>query len=369
MRGNLLFVGIDVDDKAFHTSVVDAKGSEITTFQCKPLARRLTEKLAAFAAKTDLRICYEATYIGFSLQRALTKAGYQCEVVASSLIPMLPGKKVKTDRIDCQKLARFYAQGLLTPVTIPDEELESDRCLLRSHAFIVSQVRRVKNHVVSYTKRLGWSFEEETGLKSRWTKSYRVWLDRKIATLTTRSTKTSLIRLLNLLRTMESTCQDFSLEVGSLAGLPRYDKAAKALQCIRGIETTTALTLLTEIGDIRRFAHPKKLVSFAGLDVREYSSGGKERKQGITKMGNVHIRRVTVEASQFALQPPRISYRLATRREQSTSQMCAIGDRCMDRLHKKSTKLLYRDKPRNKIKTACAREMLGFIWEIMNKAA
>jgi transposase len=43
------------------------------------------------------------------------------------------------------------------------------------------------------------------------------------------------------------------------------------------------MTIISELGDNRRFAHPKQLTSYVGLDVAEYSSGGKEHKKGITK--------------------------------------------------------------------------------------
>jgi hypothetical protein len=54
----------------------------------------------------------------------------------------------------------------------------------------------------------------------------------------------------------------------------------------KGIKTIFALTMITEIGDIQRFPHPRQLVSRIGMDIREYSSGGKHNRFGITKHGN-----------------------------------------------------------------------------------
>jgi transposase len=48
--------------------------------------------------------------------------------------------------------------------------------------------------------------------------------------------------------------------------------------------------MITEIGDIQRFPHPRQLVSWVGMDIREYSSGGKHNRFGITKHGNRHLR-------------------------------------------------------------------------------
>jgi transposase len=126
------------------------------------------------------------------------------------------------------------------------------------------------------------------------------------------------------------------------------------------------MVIVTELGDIRRFSHPNKIVSYAGMDVAEYSSGGKERRYSMTKMGNGHLRKILIEASQSANRLPVLNRELKRRREGATLQQKAIADRCMKRLHSKSLGLLYKSKPMNKIKGACAREMIGFIWESLN---
>ena len=74
----------------------------------------------------ELKICYEASYLGFSLHRELTKKNYFVEVIAPSLIPEISSKKVKTDKLDAQKLARYYSNDLLTIVYVPSEENEAD---------------------------------------------------------------------------------------------------------------------------------------------------------------------------------------------------------------------------------------------------
>lgn len=59
--------------------------------------------------------------------------------------------------------------------------------------------------------------------------------------------------------------------------------------------------MITEIGDIQRFPHPRQLMSWIGMDVREYSSGGKHNRMGITKQGNRYLRTAFVEANQRRL--------------------------------------------------------------------
>lgn len=86
-------------------------------------------------------------------------------------------------------------------------------------------------------------------------------------------------------------------------------------------------------------------------------------------MGNQYIRRTAIESSQSAVNVPRISWALRRRRENADPQMVEIADRCMQRLYTKGKRLMYKGKHINKVKAACAREMLGFIWESLNKAA
>ena len=127
------------------------------------------------------------------------------------------------------------------------------------------------------------------------------------------------------------------------------------------------MTLITELGDIKRFPHPSKTVGYVGLSIIESSSSGKEKKFEITKTGNKYIRTAVVEASQYAIQPPRVSRALQARRQGVDPQFIDIADKCMHRLYKKSIRLLYKGKHKNKIKVACARELICFVWEALSQ--
>jgi transposase len=105
------------------------------------------------------------------------------------------------------------------------------------------------------------------------------------------------------------------------------------------------------------------------MDLIESSSGGKEKKYRMTKMGNRYLRTMAIEASQSAFFPPTLSKALKQRRQGVDGKYIDIADRCMKRLHKKSTHLLYSGKLKNKIKVACARELLSFVWESLKAAA
>ena len=106
----------------------------------------------------------------------------------------------------------------------------------------------------------------------------------------------------------------YDQEIESLATSEKYQAKVKALCCYRRIKTHTAMVLVTELGDIKRFDHPDKITSYSGMDITEYSSGGKESKYSITKMGNVHIRNAAVETCQLAYTAPKIGPDLRRRR-------------------------------------------------------
>ncbi|MCB1984680.1 MAG: IS110 family transposase [Nitrosomonas sp.] len=141
------------------------------------------------------------------------------------------------------------------------------------------------------------------------------------------------------------------------------------MTCYKGIKNLFALTMITEIGNVKRFSHPRQLVSWIGMDIREYSSGGKHNRFGMTKHGNRYLRTAFIEANQRGYRTARISKDLKARRKNTDPGIINIADRCLRRLNKKGNRLLLAGKHPNKVKVACAREMVGFVWESLHKAA
>jgi transposase len=369
MKKKVLHVGLDVDDKSFHIGAFCKETGETFELSSRPTAGNLMKKLELLFDKNfELKICYEATYIGYSLCRELNKNNYSTQVIAPSLIPELASNRVKTDRLDARKLAQYYANDLLTPVYVPTEEDEHDRDLLRSRSFLVDQRKILKRHILSACRRNNLNYMSETGGKHHWTPTHERWLIDKINKLSG-AMKINLEILYRQYEKLSEGIAEFDKEIEKIADKEKYISKKNALNCFRGIDTLTAMTLITEIGDIKRFKHPKQLTSYCGLDISEYSSGGKERKQGITKMGNYRIRTSLVESCQRLDRAYTLSKRLKNHREGQDIKIIDIADRCTTRLRKKSNRMLDAGKPRNKVKVACAREFLGFIWEALTVAA
>jgi transposase len=364
---------VDVDDSSFNVALINTINGELLHFKCNPNVSAMIKKIKKKNIKLkDLKLCYEATYLGFSLYREFISKGIQCEVIAPSLIPKKPGNKIKTDRLDCINLAGYYSKGMLTPVHIPDEVDEMVRDLARSRNLLVGQVKRIKTHIISLCRRMGLDYRKERGTAkaSYWTQIHIKWLEKNINQLPEDSPlKINLSSLMASYNTIDTIVSYYNNQIKLIAEKPKYKDKIKALNCFRGLDTLSSLTLAVELGDIRRFPHPQNVTSYSGLSIREYSSGGKELRFGITKQGNRTIRTVVVEACQFAPKPPKVSRNLKERREGASPDVINIADRCMVRLNKKSTRMFFNNKHRNKIKVACAREMLCFVWEALNKVA
>ena len=108
-------------------------------FKCRPTLKGLLvqlNKIARHFAECSLRLCYEAYYIGYCLQRNLVDKGFHCDVVAPTSSPTPRGRVIKTDRIDTGQLAQYFANDLLTAVRPPDATQEQDRDLMSGGIFI-----------------------------------------------------------------------------------------------------------------------------------------------------------------------------------------------------------------------------------------
>ena len=140
MKKRVLHIAVDVDDYFFHGTGLCFATGEVFEFKSKPTFGALLKKLLELQKKGfNLKVCYEATYIGYNLCRDLIKNDVECEIIAPSLIPGKSGKRVKTDRLDCKKLAEYYAKDLLTPIYIPDEKDEQVRDMIRARSFLIKQ--------------------------------------------------------------------------------------------------------------------------------------------------------------------------------------------------------------------------------------
>jgi len=360
MQRLIIYLGIDVDDNSFTCVGVNSDGHEVLGFKTKPSAEALIKKIKSIK-NSDILSCYETTYIGFSLARKLIEANLNCSVVAASMIPDIPSDMVKTDRIDAQKLALYFSKGLLTTVRIPDQLDETVSHLTRLRKAIQNQLKDSRLRLQSECRVFGIS-----PIKiNRYNKTAKASALMEINQVKYEPYREILIMQVDYIFKQCEQLQNIEKQIENWSEHERYKNRSEALCCLRGIKTLTAMTLISEIGDIHRFAHPNKLVSYLGLDIKEYSSGGREKKYGITKMGSSRLRTAVVESCQILPKSSIARPKLMSRRSMVPLEYIRVAKKHDERIYNKAMRMNMRGLHGNKIKVACARETVGFIWEML----
>jgi transposase len=157
----------------------------------------------------------------------------------------------------------------------------------------------------------------------------------------------------------------YDARVEENAHKPEYEKKVARYQVLRGVQTITAMTILAEGGDLRRYPAAPEFMGSTGLVPSEYSTGDQQRRGKITKTGNAHLRRVLVEAAWHYRHRPISGRKVKIRRQGQAAPIVTIAERADQRLHRKFRKLVDRYNKKPAIAAvAVARELAGFIWAI-----
>jgi transposase len=286
-----------------------------------------------------------------------------CVVVAPSLIPRKPGERVKTDRRDARKLAELYRAGLLTEVHAPTPAGEAARDLCRAREDAQEDLMRCRHRLSKMLLRRGWTWN---GTKRAWSQAHRLWL--RSLRFEHEADQLVLEDYLLAIEQLEQRLPWFEQRIEQLSEQPAYAEAVAALRCFRGIDTITAMGLVTELHDFMRFDSARGLMAFLGLVPSEHSSGESERRGGITKAGNRHARRLLIEAAWHYRHRPNTT-NLKHRRQGQSPHVVAVADKAMLRLHRRFNRMLEKGKPRPKIVVAVARELAGFVWAALHSKA
>jgi transposase len=321
---------------------------------------RLKRYFGRLKKEGEVRACYEAGSCGYEIYRLLASMGIACDVVAPSLIPVRAGDRVKTDRRDAEKLARLFRAGELTSIRVPTEAEEALRDLVRCREDAREDVQRERHRLLKFLLRHGRIFTEGR----HWTMAHWAWLRRQ--RFAEAAAETVFFEYLARLESTLARLQALDQELASVAEREPYKAKVAQLRCLRGIDTLTAVTLVAEICDFRRFEHPRGLMAFLGLVPSEHSSGGKQRRGSITKTGNGHARRVMVEAAWHYRHPPARSKAIKARWKGQPQKLVDHAWKAQERLHRRFVRLTSRGKPSQVAVVAVARELCGFVWAIAN---
>jgi transposase len=321
--------------------------------------RRFVEKLGG---PEGLAVCYEAGPGGYQLRRLLATLGVACDVIAPSLIPIRAGDRVKTDRRDAKKLVRLYRAGELVFVQPPSAEQEGLRDLVRCRDDLRRSRTAARHRIAKQLLRHGHIYRDGKG----WTVRHQAWVASQ--RLADPLAQAALEHMLAHLAAIDAQIAAVDGQLERVASRAPWAEPVRWLCSFRGIATRTALGLLAEIGDFRRFASPRELMSYLGLTPTEYSSGAQQHRGHITKAGNTHARRLLTEAAWNYQHRPRQSARAARLADQVPPEITARAWQAQTRLFLRHRALTANGKRSTVAATAVARELAGFIWAAMVRA-
>jgi len=356
------FLGLDVHAETIAVAVAEPDG-EVRSLGIIPNREESIRKLVKKLGMPDqLRACYEAGPTGYVLYWQLTALGVKCEVVAPSLVPVKAGDRVKTDRRDATKLARSYRAGDLTAVWIPDTAHEALRDLVRAREAAKQDQLRARHRLSKFLLRHG--RRPPAGVKP-WTLKYMDWVRGQVEFEQPAQEYTRL-DYVHEVEHANDRVRRLGEAIGEAVKLaPRpMQEVIQALQSLRGVAQISAVTIVSELGQISRFSGARQLMGYSGVVPSEDSSGKRMQRGAITKTGNAHLRRVVIEAAWAYRHRPAIGATLCKRQQAVREEVKEIAWKAQHRLHKRYRSLAAAGKNRQKTVTALGRELLGFIWAI-----
>ncbi len=360
MGNNSTVVGLDVHKETITIAVLrpdkDRPDPSVTVENQPSIIEKKVRELNRRHA--PLEFVYEAGPGGFALYRQITQLGHPCAVIAPAWMPMKPGDRVKTDRKDAEKLSWYWRMRDLKEVRVPTPEEESVRDLLRVREDVLANQLRARHRLLKFLLRQGRIYR---GGK-HWTQAHREWL------------RHQKFELPNLVKTYEANYRilaeidvhlaDLNCEVELLAQDEKYRIAVSYLKCLKGVNTLTAMTLLAESGDFRRFKNARSYMRYTGMVSWEDSTGSHVYRGGIVKSGNAHLRRVLIQGAWTYQLRSLGSPTLAKRRKGCPPEVIHLARKADERLHLKFRRMVSRNKRSQVAVVAIARELAGFIWAI-----
>ncbi len=367
MYYNTVYVGMDVHKENFSLcafTIEADKGMhhQRTEADFKNVLKYLDYLRTIYGDDAKFVCGYEAGCLGYSLYHQLTSHHVNCVILApTTMLEQRSRKRIKTDKRDAEIIARCLAQRNYSPVHIPTEKDEQTKEYLRMRDDHKLALKKVKQQILAFCLRHNYRYEG----KSHWTAAHIKWLK----SLTPEALyKEILDEYLLTYATLSDKLERMDKRIEELAGQEEYAEAVHKLSCFIGIKTHTALSVIVEVGDFKRFADAQHFASYLGLVPGEDSSGDGKTRLGITKARNRHLRRLLTEASQCYARG-QVGFKskdLKSRQSGNTPQVIAYADKANERLRRRYYKMILgRSKKANVAKTAIARELACFLWGMM----
>jgi transposase len=362
-KHSILFIGLDTHktftEVAYIEDIRGAKPIHLGRILSNKTAfKKLVRQLQSKYPDATLHFVYEAGPCGYWIYRLLTSLNQCCYVIAPSLIPQKPGDHIKTDKRDALKLAKLLKSEDLTPIYVPEPEDEAVRDLSRARETTMKDLKDAKYQLKALLLRNN----TNATIKDNWSLQHLRWLAELV--LPSPCQQIVLQEAVSTITERIKRLKRLDNELTHQVKNWRYYPVVKALQAMHGVRLLVATGVIAELGDLTRFEHPRKLMSYLRLFPSEYSSGGKRRLGAITKCGNSRARRLLVEGAHTYKYNTNISKEMQLKQEGLPKQIIDIAWQAQCRLCRRYQRLMHKGKHRNVVVTAIAREMAAYIWAI-----
>jgi transposase len=279
------WVGIDLHRRRSQIAMIDEHG-ELTLQKRIPTRRETITELLGDPQGTHVAL--EATYGWEWLAELLEDAGFDVHLAHPLRTRAIAAARVKTDAVDARTLAHLLRTGLLPEAYIAPPELRDLRDLLRHRATLVHLRTSIKNRVHALLAREGIlpEYSDLFGTAGR---------DYLAALQLPDGPRRRLDSLIALIGDFDREITQTTSEIDQRA---RADERVKLLCQIRGVGRYTAMLIIAEVGEAKRFPTAKHLCQWAGLTPTVRSSDGKARLGHISRQGSTILRWALCEAAQ-----------------------------------------------------------------------
>jgi transposase len=362
---SIIYVGMDVhkesytlccysidEDKTMYKQRIDA--------DYRLVLRYLENVRGRYEEEVEFICGYEAGCLGYTLYHQLEGYGIKCVILAPTTMAVA-NKQVKTDKKDAGNIARCLAFRTYSPVHVPTAQDNAVKEYIRMRDDQKKMLKVIKQQILAMVLRHGHRYPDG----NYWTAKHMGWL-----------------RSLDLGGVLQEALDEYLItysyltdkiarldkRIEELAMDDRYRENVRKLGCFLGVKTHTALCVLVETGDFKRFGKADQYAAYLGLVPGENSSGERQRRTGLTKAGNSHLRRLLIEAAQGYPRgkPGEKSRTIKARQAGNKPEVIAYADKANERLRRKFYRMTLKNGAHWNVSVAAvARELSCFIWGMM----
>ncbi|HSE24407.1 MAG TPA: IS110 family transposase [Pyrinomonadaceae bacterium] len=290
-----IFVGLDVDKTSLAITCSDHSTMQ-RSLKLPYSANQLLNYTDKHFPGQRLAFVYEAGPTGFGLYDELTAAQHTCLVVSPSMVPSAPRKRVKTNRLDSKKLSEGLRGGQLQSIHVPSQSYRELRHLVQLRDSQVGQLKATKCRIKSLLLYEGIPFPAANG---KW--SGRVLRELEVIPCNA-SVRFKLNRLIDTLQFHFLTAAAVQKEIRRFckqeAGL---QQSITLLTSLPGVGTITATHAVARLGDWRQLNNVRQIAGFLGLVSQEHSTGDKENRGEITRIGDQRLRSKLIQCAWSAI--------------------------------------------------------------------